>query len=105
VQDKKASAEIKRLGCDYDIKIWFHQTEEGFDSAPPNAPAAAGPDTLIPGQATSHIPDLIYYELRKAGEEKLLARGSAPPKTFSHHTLKFNPYPAFSDQIVKKLNR
>jgi hypothetical protein len=87
---KARSAEVERLGCDYNIKVWFHESL-------PSLMEGAAP----PGDRTT-----VSYELRKAGSKKVLARAAAPPLTVfvRQERRVFNPYSLFADQILKKLN-
>ena len=74
---KAWNAEIERLGCDYNIKIWYHKSVDDFDT---NSPAGL-PSPMPGASGTQPIGDraMVGYELRKAGSKKVLARASAPP--------------------------
>lgn len=101
---KVRSAQIERLGCDYDIKVWYHESADNFDANSPAgipSPAPGAPDVPPSGDRTT-----VGYELRKAGSNKVIARASAPPRTVyvRQGRREFNPYPLFANQIVKKLD-
>lgn len=94
-------AENEKLGCDYEIKVWFHENVDDFDTnSPPGIPS---PTTDVPlvGDRT-----VIGYELRSTQTHKVLARGAAPPLTIYVRQGRrvFNPYPLFANQIMKELN-
>lgn len=100
---ENARAEIERLGCDYSIKVWYHESADNFDT---NSPAGLpspfpGPTIPLSGDRTT-----VTYELRKAGSKKIVARASAPPLTVYVRQGRrvFNPYQLFANQIVKKLD-
>ena len=100
---KERSSQIERLGCDYNIKVSYHQSADDFDANSPAgipSPAAGAPDIPPSGDRT-----MIGYELRKSGSKKILARASAPPRTVyvRQGRREFNPYPLFANQIVNKL--
>jgi hypothetical protein len=100
---KGRSAESGRLGCDYNIRVWY---DEGDYSSNQPANALSPPSEVNNPVPLPSAPPMIGYELRRAGREKVLARGSAPPRTVYRKTgrWEFNPYPLFANQIVKKLN-
>jgi len=93
--EKARNARIEQLGCDYNIKVFFHQSAEIFDSDGPG-----------PGPAPNEDRTYVEYELRKAGSKKLLERSSAPPRTIFVRQGRrlFDPYALFADQIIKKLD-
>jgi hypothetical protein len=98
------SAEIERIGCDYDIRVSYHESADNFDA---NSPA--GIPSSTPGSPRiepSGDRETVGYELRKSGSKKVLARAIAPPLTvyIRQGRRVFNPYILFADQIVKKLN-
>lgn len=100
---KAQSAQLEQLGCDYGIKVWYHESADNFDT---NSPAGLpgpfpGPTIPLSGDRTT-----VTYELRKAGSRKIVARASAPPLTVYVRQGRrvFNPYQLLANQIVKKLD-
>jgi hypothetical protein len=100
---KARSAEMERLGCDYNIKVWYHESVDNFANPPAEIPSTAA-GTPRPEPIGDR--DMVGYELRKAGSNKVLARANLPPRTVYVRQGRrvFNPYPQFANQIVKKLN-
>jgi hypothetical protein len=101
---KVRSAEIERLGCDYDIQVSYHESADNFDA---NSPAGIpSPAPGSPRIEPSGDRETVGYELRKTGSKKVIARAVAPPLTVYVRQGRrvFNPYILFADQIVKKLN-
>lgn len=102
-QTKKAiRAENERLGCDYDVKVWYHESADDFDANAPAgmpSPMANAPDPM--GDRT-----VVAYELRDTRTNKVLAHAAAPPRTVYVRQGRrvFDPYPLFANQIVKKLD-
>ena len=102
--DKSRDAALERLGCEYNIKIWYHESADSFDANAPAGVPSPGPGSpKVPptGDQTS-----VGYELRKAGNKKVIAGGTAPPGGVYARTgaPKSDPYLLFANQIVKKLN-
>jgi hypothetical protein len=98
------SARLESLGCDYNIKVWYHESADNFDA---NSPAGLpSPSPGLPSVPLSGDRTTVSYELRKAGNKRVLARASAPPLTvFVRQGRRvFNPYSLFADQIIKKFN-
>jgi len=92
---KARSAQLEQLGCDYSIKIWYHERVDIFG-------ADSSPTLGIPvGDRTR-----AGYELRKTGKNRVLARSSAPHVTVYVRQGRrvFNPFPLFANEIVKKLD-
>lgn len=101
---KARSAKLESLGCDYDIKVRYHESADNFDT---NSPAGLpSPSPGLPAIPLSGDRTTVGYELRKAGSKKVLARATAPPQTVfvRQGGRVFNPYSLFADQIVKKLD-
>jgi hypothetical protein len=103
---KARSTELESLGCDYNIKVWYHRAAEVFDSTPvPDL--SPSPLPVTPGPQPNEDRATVDYELRKASNNKLLVRSSAPPRTIyvKQGRRLFDPYSLFADQIIKKLDR
>ena len=87
---KEREQEIERLGCDYNIKVWYSASSQMPDDTHPK-------------------PDAVVYEMRKAGSKKVLSRAALPPRTVyasrEPERRQFVPYPIFADEIVKKLSK
>lgn len=102
-QTKKAiRAANARLGCDYDVKVWYHENVDDLDQNAPvgmPSPMANAPDPM--GDRT-----VVAYELRDTRTNKVLAHAAAPPRTVYVRQGRrvFDPYPLFANQIVKKLD-
>jgi hypothetical protein len=90
---KERATHIEQLGCEYEIKMFFHESIEMANSGQF-------------GQAPGEDRTTVGYELRKAASKKLLQRSSLPPRTVytrQGHRV-FDPYALFAGQIVKKLD-
>ena len=110
VAEKSAQArdfEVERLGCGYDVKVWYHESADAFDTnSPANLPSAPAPPRGSRGDFIMGDRAAVGYEMRKAGSKKVLVKASAPPLTVfvkQEHRV-FNPFSSFADQIVKKLD-
>lgn len=73
---KAERTETERLGCDYDVEVWYHESVDIGGDVPSTVPDSmpAGPSPI--GDRT-----VVGYELRDAKTDKMLARASAPPRT------------------------
>jgi hypothetical protein len=101
---KARDAEIERLGCDYIVRVWLHESADNFDA---NSPAGI-PNPMPGASAPPPMGDrtVIGYELRKPASKKVLARATAPPMTVYVRQGRrvFNPYLLFANQILKRLD-
>ncbi|MGH9736097.1 MAG: hypothetical protein ACRD8A_16085 [Candidatus Acidiferrales bacterium] len=100
--DRKAKkADAERFGCDYNVKVWYHESLDVDAGGPSNAPNSmpASPPPIADRTA-------VGYELRNARTNRVLARAAAPPRTMYVRQGRrvFDPYPLFANQIIKKLN-
>jgi hypothetical protein len=96
----RAGDELKDQNCDFIVTIWRHEVH-------PEPEFTAADGTGVPSPQAIADRDTVDYELRRAGRDKVLARGLAPPPIVyvRRGRVLVTPYPLFASQIVAKLNK